>query len=131
MGSLSTVPDTVNLSGYAGDDLVIRISVDDSSFTEACTWSGEIRKSRAEGVDTTWNIVPDSSGGGATATLTGDQTRALCASVPLLATRAGAPPPPAVKYSGVFDIQVVRDSDGFTRTLFQGTLTIELDVTQT
>jgi hypothetical protein len=122
----SSVPDQVDLELYAGDTFTRRIVVHDPALTEGCTWVGEIRRPRDSAtVDEVFTIVPDVDGG-ATMSLTAEQTRAL-AEIGVVRA-AGKRAARVVRYSGEWDVQVSKT--GYVRTLVQGVLTVDLDVTR-
>lgn len=124
MATSAELPGNVALVGVAGDTLTRLITVSDPQYAAGCTWTGHVALTREQATpDTTWTITPDAAGG-ATITLTADQTRQL---IELVAPATGSK---TRQYVGVYDIQIQRP-DGWVRTLLQGTLTLSQDVTRT
>lgn len=146
MSTIDTRPQAVDLIGYAGDTLPFTITV--SADYSAYTWSGQVRSvhdvdSNIDAPDATFDIgTPVDNQDGTwtvSVSLSSVNTSALATlsqadDVPLTYTKIGASTtdaPSLQTYKGVWDIQV---SDGgvppFVRTLVQGNITIDADVTR-
>jgi hypothetical protein len=125
MPTINAVPEKVDVTGYGGDTLSIRVNVSGQAWTNP-QWSAEVRESRTTAdVDAAFTITPDSTG--AWLVLSAAQTASLLGAV--VARQQGkAIPLLLTKYVGQWDVQV---KDGATVvTLAQGSLTIEADVTR-
>lgn len=132
MASVSTVPTVVDIVTYAGDtfDLEIRAAAE---VTDGKQWNAEIRADRdAAPVDATFAItVPTESGGPAYLRLTAADSARLARGAPVVQKRMPDGSTRAVQqYSGVYDCEVSLAGSDPVRTLVQGTIKIELDVTR-
>lgn len=140
MATLDTRPDTVDISHYGGDTLTITVTAPES-LVGGREWSAQIRTTRdAANVDAQFVITPPAEPNGpAYLVLPASECRRLVGQAAALMTRRTiAPRGPEVnplalgKYSGVWDCQIT--GPGGTdpvRTLAQGSITIDLDVTRT
>lgn len=136
--ALDTRPQKVDVIHYAGDTLNIRILAD-ASVTDGMTWNADLKQAKdSPTVDASFTILPpDVSGGPAYLQLDSATTRALAMGQPVTMinptsaeARAGVAPRAVQQYSGIWDCQVSDNGSDPVRTLVQGTLIIEMDVTQ-
>lgn len=132
MASVSTVPTVVDIVTYAGDtfDLEVRAAAE---VTDGKQWSAEIRADRASApVDATFVITePTEPGGSAYLRLTAADSARLARGAPVVQKRMPDGSTRAVQqYSGVYDCEVSLAGSDPVRTLVQGTIKIELDVTR-
>ena len=136
--TLDTRPQTVDILHYAGDTLSITITAP-SGVVASMVWKGQIRSSRdAVGVDAEFVITPNSSG--ATVVLPSSVCAELASTGVTLrgsALQRADPQPwsPRItglqRYSGVYDVQVGGTAGAEpVRTLVQGVITIDMDVSR-
>lgn len=132
MTTVSTVPMIVDIKAYGGDTLTITVTAD-ASVTAGMHWDAEIRSTRDdETFDATFSIKePVVAGDPATLTLSAVDSSRLVNTAPIVERRA---PDGALRsiqqYVGVWDCQVSNNHLDPVRTLVQGSITIELDVTR-
>lgn len=146
MAVLDTRPDVVDLSHYGGDTLTITITAP-SYLVSGMEWTAQIRGAReAVGVDAEFDITPPTvTDGPAFLVLTAAECRRLIDAGGVLVqvqqqrtvrlgptTNALAAVPRILqRYSGVWDCQIAPFTGGDpVRTLVQGAITIDLDVTR-
>ena len=103
-------PKTVNIAGYAGDTLTIRIHVSDPEYVAGAVWTAQVRDDHAGPVVATFNVVMEDAQT-AILTLAAEDTAELGV------------------FSGVWDVQAAQDPDP-VRTLAQGAVTLAADVTR-
>lgn len=131
MATLDTRPDPVDLLLYGGDTFTLTVTAP-ALLTDGASWSAQIRGSRdAATVDAVFLItVPEYSGGPAYLTLDAETTTTLVNGGAIIRRRVGREVRAIQQYLGEWDCQVSADGDDPVRTLVQGTITIELDVTR-
>lgn len=132
MATLDTRPELVDVTGYAGDTLTITIQAP-AAVTDGKTWLAQIKSSRSSDIiDAEWEITPPAASGGiAVLVLDAATTAALVSGTGSLATRrttSAGTFAAGTQYKGEWDCEV-SDANS-TRTLVQGTLTIDQDVTR-
>ena len=124
MFKIDVTPQKVNIRGYAGDSLGIRIT-HPPGFVAGRIYSAQIRTSRtSEKVDATFDVLIGKDDDGVededlpvTLFLPSDETRRL------VGTKQ--------KYQGVWDCQIAPPGGGDpAQTLIQGKVTLLLDVTR-
>lgn len=146
-------PQSVVIKAYAGDTLALDIlSVDSYSAANNWTWQGDVRITHDESATP---VVADGSfifvneddafsdptnfpgmGYKITAVLTSDVTRALAEQAtsgidPGYVKPGTDPTNTLLTFNGIFDIQVVNtDTPPTVKTLVQGTLSLDADVTR-
>lgn len=103
-------PDTVNLDGYAGDTLSLRVTVADSSLVEGGTWLAQVRPDHQAAVAATFDIT-EQEAGSALLTLDAETTTTL----------GGG-------FAGQWDCQVT--TGDVVRTLVRGKLALSYDITR-
>jgi hypothetical protein len=131
VSNIDTRPDTVNLSGYAGDTMVIRVLVE-GDFVKSMDWLAQVKQSRQQGdASAEFTVVPFD--GGATLTLSAAETARL-AGVGAVVQQDGNPQPyderTVRRFTGEWDVQVSSGGSDPVVTLVQGALTIDLDVSR-
>lgn len=131
MAVIDTRPDTVDIIHYAGDTLTIRVEAP-ASLTDGMTWLAQIKSNREDQqVDAVFEITPPQTPGGPAFLVlpaavtdglgnTGQVTREMVAGT--LAS--------IQRYTGQWDVQVSDNGLDPVKTLAQGSITIELDVTR-
>lgn len=131
MAVIDTRPDTVDIIHYAGDTLTIRVEAP-ASLTDGMTWLAQIKATRdSPTVDAVFNITPpQSSGGPAYLELPAAKTSELAGTGQVLREMVAGQLAAIQRYSGEWDVQVSDNGADPVKTLAQGTLTIELDVTR-
>ena len=103
-------PEAVDITGYAGDTLSLRVTVSDPSIVAGGTWTAQVRQTQASAEIKATFAVTIESPGVALLTLAADDTAALGGFV------------------GVWDCQVT--NTGTARTLVQGKISFDPDVTR-
>lgn len=128
MADITTVPQIVNITHYAGDTLTIVVTAP-SSLVAGRTWDAQVRSSReSTTVDGTFDITPPTlADGPAYLVLQQEVTSALGAMGELVTDRSGKS---TIKYNGVWDCQVSADGDDPVTTLVQGNISFIRDVTR-
>ena len=125
---VDTRPKWVDLIGYAGDTLTLRVNFSDPSYDDGCTWTGQVRRTPVPAGTPT---APDAeftftmTSTGAIATLAGEAMDLLVDTYGEDAAWNGVT---ERLYCGRYDIQISRP--GFTKTLFRGSLTVGPDITE-
>ena len=129
MSSLDVRPQVVDVAGYAGDTLTIRITAPDFYGLD---WSAQVRAAPdTDAVAATFEITaPAAADQPAILVLDADTTRALAGTGTQLRVRRGAATVTIQRFTGVWDCQVSDAGTDPVRTLVQGGLTIDLDVTR-
>lgn len=132
MATIDTRPQVVDIIHYAGDTLTIEVTAPDA-LVSGKTWNAQVRSTRDSAVIAATFQVTPSTGPGVPTYLTLDS--ATCASLAgtqgLMARSMEAGVLNAVmRFTGVWDVQISDAGSDPVRTLAQGTLTIELDVTR-
>lgn len=117
MSTLSTVPEVVDLACYAGDTLVIAVTLE-AGFADGATWSAHVRAATGDPATVAVFQVtpPPTPGEPASLMLTGAQTAALVVDV--------------IRFVGVWDVQVSDAGIDPITTLARGTFTVSQDVTR-
>lgn len=130
MGTLDVRPDLVELWGYGGDDLDVKITAP-SSLVSGATWKAQVRSdAQSTTVGAEFAVTPPAvADGPAYLHLSGAQTRALADAGTLVSVRVGAASYPVQRYSGWWDVQVTFPS-GSVKTLSRGPLVVDMDVTR-
>jgi hypothetical protein len=131
MATIDTRPDVVDIVHYAGDTLTIRVEAP-ASLTDGMTWLAQVKAARdSDVVDAVFAITPpQSSGGPAFLELAGAITSQLAGTGPVLREMVAGTLAAIQRYSGEWDVQVSDNGMDPIKTLAQGTLVIELDVTR-
>jgi len=135
--ALDTRPKKVDILHWAGDTLTVKVTAP-ASLTDGKVWDAHIKTAVGAAVTAEWAITPPTiSGGPAYLVLDSATTAAMAAGQPVVyiepdsrAQRAGVEPRAVQQFVGVWDCQVSFNGSDPVRTLVQGTLTIEMDVTQ-
>lgn len=128
--SLDVRPEEVNVSGYAGDTLTLMVTVTGMDLVTA-QWDAMVRLNQeAASPAAVFAITPPTAvDGPAYLVLDAETTRALADMGQVLRAIPGVRA--AVRrFSGVWDCQVSAAGADPVRTLVQGELTIDLDVTR-
>jgi hypothetical protein len=103
-------PEAVDITGYAGDTLSVRVTVSDPAIVAGGTWTAQIRQTQSSAeIKATFAITIESPGV-AVLTLAADDTDALGGFV------------------GVWDCQVTAGT--VARTIVQGKISFDPDVTR-
>lgn len=127
--TIDTRPMTADLKIYGGDTFeVYVITVDDFS---TWTWTAQVRKTHGGTVDASFTIGADEMDGGfhkRLLTLSATDTRDLVDAPGALQNKAVAPMGFVTAYRGIWDVQV--ENSGVVKTLAQGDVTVESDVTR-
>lgn len=131
MAVLDTRPEKVDLMLYGGDTFTLQIQAP-AELTGGMAWSAQIRGGRDSGtVDAEFTITPPAeSGGPAYLTLDSETTTLLVGSGVIITRRVSGETRAIQKYAGEWDCQISVDGDDPVRTLVQGAISIELDVTR-
>ena len=136
MAKSSSVPDTVDLEGIAGDTLSRTILITAPGFIAGRVWSAQVRSTiDASIIDATFDItepVTDDGTSPAVLTLTAAATRALVDGG-VIVRRVGASGRTVTQgvYTGVWDCQLAPAGGGDpTTTIVRGTVMIVGDVTR-
>lgn len=131
MATLDTRPEPVDLLLYGGDTFTLVVQPATTAF-DGLDWSAQIRGSRdAAAVDAEFTITPPGEPGGpAYLTLDSETTTLLVNGGAVIRRRVGREVRAIQQYLGEWDCQVSAAGDDPVRTLVQGTITIELDVTR-
>ena len=129
MSSLDVRPQVVDVAGYAGDTLTIRILAPDFYGLD---WSAQVRAAPdTTTVAATFEITaPAAADQPAILVLDAATTRALADTGEVIRVRRGAATVSVLRFTGVWDCQVSDAGSDPVRTLVQGGLTIDLDVTR-
>ena len=137
MATSSSVPETVDLAGYAGDTLTRSITVGVPGFIAGREWSAQVRSAKDSTIiDATFDIVEPAADDGASPaylTLTAETTAALVAGGVVTTRIDSATGRTVVQgvYTGVWDVQLAPPGGGDpTVTLCRGTVVITGDVTR-
>lgn len=136
--TLDTRPQVVDIYHYAGDTLTIRVTAP-AGVIAGMVWTGQIRSARdASAIDAEFLITPDETG--ASVVLPAAISASLASTGAVLsgaALRRADPQPWSQKitalqrYIGVYDVQVSGPGGAEpVRTLVQGTLTLDMDVSR-
>lgn len=131
MATIDTRPDTVDIIHYAGDTLTIRVEAP-SGVTDGMDWAAQVKANReTDDVDAEFVITPPAtSGGPAYLVLPSAVCKALTATGVVAREMVDGRMAVVQRYTGEWDVQVSAAGTDPVRTLAQGTLTIELDVTR-
>lgn len=131
MAVIDTRPDQVDIIHYAGDTLTIRVEAP-ASLTDGMTWLAQVKASRDSAtVDAVFEITPPQTPGGpAELVLPAAVTAALGGTGQVLREMVAGTLAAIQRYQGEWDVQVSDNGLDPVKTLAQGTLTIELDVTR-
>jgi hypothetical protein len=130
---IDTRPQSVNISGYGGDTLTIKISAP-AELTDGMLWKAQVRSARTdELIAAEFEIIPpEASGGPAYIVLDSEVSRSLVETAPVVrrrTTRTGTVY--TQRYSGFWDCQLTDEAATDPKVTFvQGELTIDLDVTR-
>jgi hypothetical protein len=109
MASLDLRPEVVDITGYAGDTMSLRITVSDPAVIAGGTWLAQVRAKRPDtDALATFDVTPET--GGAVIQMSAADTAALG------------------NFKGAWDVQVAQN--GTVRTLIQGAFVLELDVSR-
>lgn len=134
MSILSTMPEVVDIEHYGGDTLNITVNIP-WSLAEGKTWTAQVRsaKTPTAAVDATFTCTaPTGEGAMGTLVLPASETQRLALElgslVQVRGSRSSDPVTLIQRYVGVWDVQIA--AGGSVRTLAQGSLTIDLDVTR-
>jgi len=133
MAKSSSVPETVDLDGYAGDTLTRRITVP-PGFIAGRVWLAQVRSTEdATVIDATFEVTPPAGDDGSPAfiTLTAETTAALVTGAPLGTRAVSGRIVTGGVYKGVWDVQLAPPGGGDpTQTLCRGAVTLIGDVTR-
>lgn len=132
MAALDTRPKVQDINAYGGDTLTIKITAPDS-ITAGKTWNAHLKTVReSEITDAEFEITPpEVPGGPAYLVLSSAVTTALVEGMPLGTVRnPDGTTKAAKKYQGVYDCQISLAGLDPVRTLVQGTITLDQDVTR-
>ena len=133
MVTLSTIPDVVDVAHYGGDTLNIIVNAP-STVTDGMDWAAQVRPTRdGDIVDAEFTITPPPTGGGtAYLQLSSVDVSRLIGTAPIIRKRLPTGLiVEAKRYSGEWDCEVHHPTNPDpVRTLVQGKLTIEIDVTR-
>ena len=133
MAALDTRPKIQDVNHYGGDTLSIKVTVPPELTDAMPTWNAQIKLTRdSEVVDATFDIItPTVSGGPAYLILPGAICAALVAGTPAATVRNPDGTTRTVSiYKGVYDCQLSALGLDPIRTVVQGSLTIDPDVTR-
>jgi len=131
--TLDTRPEIKNIIHYAGDTLTIRVTAPASLTDTMTTWLAQIKANRdLDVVAATFDVTtPVISGGPAYLVLPGAVSSALVEGLPVLTVRAPDGTTRAVKqYIGEYDCQISVGGTDPIRTLVQGSIIFEQDVSR-
>lgn len=127
MSTIDTRPEVVDVFAYAGDTLTINVTVP-AGYADGLEWSAQVRSDRNSSVvDAQFSIVAAGTPDQWTLTLSAEDSRALG----LKGTEVTEYRKTIRRYVGAWDVQIA--GPGGTdpvRTLAQGDLTLDLDVTK-
>lgn len=132
MATLDTTPQIVDIKHYGGDTLTVKVTAP-AEVTDGMTWAAQIKAARdAPTPDAEFDIAaPAASGDPAFLTLTAADSAALVAGTPVVTKRGSNGITRSVQqYVGVWDCQVSAAGLDPVRTLVQGSITLEMDVTR-
>lgn len=133
MADVDTRPEVVNITHYAGDTLTISVTAP-ASVVEGQVWSAQVRPSRdpTAPLDATFTITPPTVADGPAFLVLSSVDCARLAGTGVVVQRTWKGTTYAVQtYTGEWDCQVAAPGGPDpVRTLVQGTLTIEADVTR-
>lgn len=142
MATLSTVPEVVDIEHYGGDTLTVRLDLPDGFADAALEWRAQIKSAREQTTPDAVFAITEPTGPGTpaflvlssadSARLVGVGTGALGMGQAIIRRRAKDGTLRVIRqYSGQWDVQVsgIGGVDP-VRTLVQGALTIEIDVTR-
>ena len=133
VASLDSRPQVVDLFIYGGDTYTLTVEDVPAQVTAASPdWSAQIRPAGdAAAVDAEFQITPPAvAGGPAYLMLDAETTALLVQGAPVITRRAGRAVTQVAQYQGVYDCQLSNAGADPVRTLFRGTITIEMDVTR-
>lgn len=127
MAELDVRPKVVDVAGYAGDTLTLKITVTGMDLTTAL-WEAQVRLTADAAVTAAVFAItpPTAADGPAYITLDAATTRLLGESGVTRKISGRS----IQRFSGVWDCQVSSAGIDPVRTLVQGALTIDLDVTK-
>lgn len=131
MAVIDTRPDTVDIIHYGGDTLTIRVEAP-AGVTDGMDWAAQVKASRdVDVVDAEFDITPPvTPGGPAYLVLPSAVCKALTATGAVAREMVDGRMAVVQRYTGEWDVQVSAAGSDPVRTLAQGALTIELDVTR-
>jgi hypothetical protein len=130
--ALDTRPQVVDVSHYGGDTLTIKVYAP-FSITTGKDWNAHLKAERSSDViDATFTITPPAADGDpALLVLESEITSALVTGAPVMSRRGpGGELRSIQQYSGEWDCQISVGGNDPVKTLVQGTLTMDLDVTR-
>ena len=132
MATLDTTPAVVDVTHYGGDTLTIEMTVPAAVTAASPDWSAQLRQARdSPSIDAEFTIIPPEVPGGlAYLVLDSATTSALVAGGAIVTRRREGRAVTVVQYTGLYDCQVSDAGSDPVRTLIQGLLTIEMDVTR-
>ena len=133
MAALNTRPKVQDIDAYGGDTLTIKITAPDS-LTAGKTWNAQLKTTRdSDVVDAEFVITPpETPGGPAYLVLTAAMTSALVEGMPIANIRNAVGVTVAAKqYTGEYDCQISMNGLDPVRTLVQGKIVLDQDVTRT
>jgi len=116
-------PEQVDLLAYAGDTLCFLVTVVPPDILVGGTYEAQVRDPRSSSaVLETFDVDLQPGGGSLLLTLTPQQTQVLYA-------REVRPRRAVTAWKGEWDLQVT-SPDGAVKTLVQGAITVDMDVTR-
>jgi len=130
--AIDTRPKVENITHYGGDTLTIKVTAP-AELTDGMAWNAQVRSARtSEVIDAVFTITPPAfSGGPAYLILPGAVCASLVAGTPVATVRSPDGTTRMVSiYKGEYDCQVSASGTDPIRTLVQGSLTIDPDVTR-
>jgi len=130
--ALDTRPKVQDVNHYGGDTLTIKVTAP-AELVDGKTWNAQVKADRTtDVVAATFDIIPpEVPGGPAYLVLPGAICASLIAGTPAAAVRNPDGTTRMVSiYKGVYDCQVSLAGLDPIRTLVQGSLTIDPDVTR-
>lgn len=132
--ALDTRPQIVNVTHYAGDTLTLKVTAPPELAPAGTEWLAQVRQARdAPTVDATFDVVlgTDAEQGVAWLTLPAAVTEMLASSGAVRRRQVGPTVMEVQQYVGEWDCQISGpDGADPVRTLAQGTLTLDKDVSK-
>jgi hypothetical protein len=133
MATLDTRPEVVDVHHYGGDTLTLKVTAGAALGAAAMQWDAQVKSTRAvDTVDATFIItLPPADGDPAYLTLPAAVVAALVEGAPTVTRRdARGVTRTIAQYTGDWDCQISNEGSDPVRTLAQGQLMIDLDVTR-